>query len=73
MAMAEITYGTPVNLTVGDEVFLDLGAEQQPDGQHVIRMTVDDGSGFAQMAITAEQAELLADTLLALAHITSSG
>jgi len=70
-AVAEIAYGTPVNLELG-EAFVDLGAEQR-DGRPVIVLALDDGDGFAHMAITPEQAEVLADVLLGLAHIGSCG
>ena len=40
------------------------------DGQHVIVVALDDGDGFAHMAMTPEQAEILADVLLWLAHFS---
>lgn len=67
-AAAEIEFGMPVNLELG-EALVDLGAEQR-DGQHVIVLALDDSDGFAHMAISPEQAELLADALLGLAHIS---
>ena len=70
-AAAEIEFGTPVNLTLGDKAYVDLGAEQR-DGKHVIVLALDDGDGFAHMAITPEQAETLADVLLGLAHISQA-
>lgn len=66
---AEITYGVPLNVEFG-ETFVDLGAEER-DGQPVIVMAIDDGSGFASLELSPEQAELLADALLGLAHIGS--
>jgi hypothetical protein len=70
-AAAEITYGVPVNLELG-EACVDLGVEQR-DGQRVIVLALDDGDGFAHMAISPEQAEVLADVLLGLAHVSQCG
>ena len=66
-ATAEIAYGVPVNLELG-EAFADLGAESR-DGQRVVVLAVDDGQGFTNLALSPEQAETLADVLLGLAHI----
>jgi hypothetical protein len=68
-AAAEIVHGTPINIEFG-ETFLDLGTEQR-DGQQVIVVAVDDGDGFTTLELSPEQAELLADALLGLAHIGS--
>jgi D-aminopeptidase len=65
-AAAEIAYGVPVNLTLGDEVFVDLGAENR-DGKPVVMLALDDGEGAAALELSAEQAELLADVLRGLA------
>ena len=70
-AAAEIVHGTPVNIEFG-ETFVDLGAEQR-DGQQVIVLAVDAGDGFIKLELSAEQAELLADVLLGLAHLDSCG
>jgi len=70
-AAAAIAYGTPMNLEFG-EAFLDLGVEHQAGGQ-IVRLAVDDGEGFVNLALSPEQAELLADALLGLAHIGSCG
>jgi hypothetical protein len=66
-ATAEIAYGVPVNLELG-EAFADLGAESR-DGQRVVVLAVDDGQGFTNLALSPEQAELLADCLRGLARI----
>ena len=70
-AAAEIGFGMPVNLELG-EALVDLGAEQR-DGKHVIVLALDDSDGFAHLAITPEQAEMLADVLLGLAHVRQCG
>jgi hypothetical protein len=70
-AVAEIAYGTPVNLTLG-EAFVDLGIEHR-NGEQVIRLAVDDGEGFLNLALSPELAELLADALLGLAHVSNCG
>jgi hypothetical protein len=71
MAAAEVTYGTPVNLTLG-EAFADLGIERR-NGEQVIRLAVDSSEDFVALALSPEQAELLADALLGLAHLGSCG
>jgi hypothetical protein len=70
-AAAEIVHGTPINMEFG-ETFVDLGAEQR-DGQQVIVLAVDDGDVFTTLKLSPEQAELLADVLLGLAHLGSCG
>jgi hypothetical protein len=66
-AAAEISFGVPVNLELGD-AFVDLGAENR-DGQQVIVVAVDDGDGFTKLELSPESAELLADVLRGLARV----
>ena len=70
-AAAEIAYGVPVNLDLGG-AYADLGAEQR-DGQPVIVLALDDGNGFAQVELTPERAEVLADVLRGLAAVQPGG
>ena len=70
-AAAEITFGTPVNLGLNG-AYLDLGAEER-DGEQVIVLAIDDGEDAVNLTLTPEQAELLADVLLGLAHLGSCG
>ncbi len=72
MAMTtDITYGTPVNLELSG-AYVDLGVEQR-DGQLVIRLVVDDDDGATNLALSPEQAGLLADVLKGLAEIRTCG
>jgi hypothetical protein len=66
-AAAEISFGVPVNLELGD-AFVDLGAEDR-DGQQVIVVAIDDGNGFTKLELNPESAELLADVLCGLARV----
>lgn len=66
-AAAEISFGVPVNLELG-EAFVDLGAELR-DGQRVVVLAVDDGENFAHLELSPEQVELLADVMRGLARV----
>jgi len=68
-AAAEISYGVPVNLELG-EALADLGAENR-DGQRVVVLAVDDGEGFTKLELGPEQVEVLADVMRGLARVGS--
>jgi len=68
-AAAEISYGVPVNLELG-EALVDLGAENR-DGQLVVVLAVDDGEGFPKLELGPEQVEVLADVMRGLARVGS--
>lgn len=63
--VASITAGAPVNLELGG-AYVDLGAEDR-NGQRIIVLAADDGNGFAQLQLSPEDADLLADVLHGLA------
>ncbi len=74
-AAAEIVFGEPVVLE-WDEAEVALGAENR-DGRRVIVLTLDaagfdsEGRGYAYMALSPDQAAVLADVLAGLARVGS--
>lgn len=74
-AAAEITYGEPVQLEFGEAGAI-LGAESR-DGRPVVVLILDgagcddEGRGFAHVALSPEQAQVLADVLAGLAKVGS--
>lgn len=66
-AMTEqtITYGEPVNLTVGG-AYVEMGTENR-DGEHIVGMAADDGNGAVHLVLTPAEAADLADVLRKLA------
>jgi hypothetical protein len=74
-AAAEIVFGEPVVLE-WDEAEVALGAENR-DGQQLVVLTLDgagcdsEGRGYAFVAMSPEQASVLADALAGLARVGS--
>ncbi len=74
-AASEVVFGEPVVLE-WDEAEVALGAENR-DGRPVVVLTLDaagfdsDGRGYAFVAMSPEQASVLADALAGLARVGS--